>query len=98
MGAGTVSIIVAAVAAIGGIVGALIHRAGQKEASAMDGLKAMVEAQDRRIDAQDAKIDRMQGRIDTLEAQRADDAAYILVLQDWITRQQPPPPPPRPTH
>ena len=82
-------IIVAAIAAVGGVVVARIKWRTDKEANAIAVLRVLVEEQG-------DELDTLRSRMDTLEREREVDREYIEMLRDHIYKQLPPPPPKHP--
>jgi hypothetical protein len=89
MGGIDTGIIVAAIAAVGGVAVAWIKWRTDHEANSIAVLKVLVEEQGE-------QIDRLQERVDRLESELRGEKDYTASLRDHIYKQLPPPPPKHP--
>lgn len=89
MGGIDTGIVVAAIAAVGGVVVAWIKWRTDKEANAIAVLRVLVEEQG-------DELETLRSRVDASERERQSDHEYIQILRDHIYKRLPPPPPPHP--
>jgi hypothetical protein len=89
MGGIDTGIIVAAIAAVGGVAVAWIKWRTDKESNAIAVLRVLVEEQG-------DELETLRSRVDALERERQSDHEYIQILRDHIYKRLPPPPPPHP--